>query len=444
MGLCRWPLLKVISLTHNDLSQFPLSELQDAPKLLNVTTLILDNNKFPSLALLPGIVAMFPNLETLSLQNNAIVETSLPTDSKSITERLHFATIKTLNLSHNKISDYAFIDALPGIVPNLTSLRVSNNPFFTSDPECLAHASETTSLASNSASLTGPRHLNLPVSRTDAAYSLTLARIPKLQILNYSNITARDREEGEIYLLSVAERDLSGAIKALPIDAGARESTLKELKTKYPHYEELCKKYDRNSVFSSLSGESSSDTTSETSQYPSGSLGSRCIKATFFIPGPTHHSTAGTEPAQTFIRLLPPGIDVYRLKALISRTFSLPALSFALIYESPEVDPVRDTTRSQDNENWGDWGDWDLDRPPPGWRESGGGDEPTRAGAGAYSTGAGTAIVTSTEGVKWKKREVEILDGTRAWSEYLEDEVRECMIRIEKRERRGQRSVRVW
>lgn len=425
-GLPRFPALKLLSLSQNR-----LSHLQDFSAygldlhLPSVKTLILDNNLFMSLAFLPNILQAFPRLKELSLQGNQINRTGLSSDLDLDKQAPSFPQIESLNLSHNLIQDYSFIDDLARVFPRLTSLRVSNNPFFTVTSirspvrdEALYKAK----IASSTSNAPPGRVSGLPgTSRSDAAYSLTLARIPTLLTLNHSTITLRDREEGEIYYTSLAERELSVAIARIPSGTRNLDSDFNELKKRYPRYEELCQKYDRDSVFDTQKASKSQAAPKNSGAhltYAPGTLGARLIQTHFYIPSPTN--PAGEVSAQTarsaagellrgttttFSRLIPRTISVYTLKALLARTFDLPALQFRLIYQSPELDPVMSQRGSNEKATWEAWGDWDLDNPPQKGVEK--------------------------EGNKWKRREVEIMDGTREWGFYVEDGATDVTIRVE-------------
>ena len=377
--------------------------------LPSVTTLTLDNNFFTSLAFLPDVLCAFPGLKALSLQCNQISSIGLPPDSGVGEEAFSFPQLESLNLSHNFIQDYSFIDAIARLFPRLRSLRVSHNPVFTLDDstqpppdnETLNRAPETSSTSSTPPA----RSTRLArSSRSDAAYSLTLARIPTLITLNHSTITARDREEGEIYYTSLAEREISASLSDDAPDAQSREAQVEELKRRYPRYEELCRKYERDSVFDTplWKTEQAAHQASSGTSYPPGTLGARLLKTHFRI---SPHPGTSVFPA-TVDLLIPRTISVYTLKAFLARTFSLPALQFRLVYESAELDPVRDS--SYQASSWDTWGDWDLDHPPLEDR-----------------------VGVEKEGKKWKRREVEIKDGTREWGFYVEDGVGEVTVRVE-------------
>jgi hypothetical protein len=370
---------------------------------------MLDNNLFTSLAFLPNVMHTFPNLKVLSLQGNQISSIGLLPHLGSDREAISFPQLGSLNLSHNLIAAYSFIDALPQLFPGLTSLRVSNNPFFSSGTNTHPPAYDKIPYKAISASSTAtapPHHISASprTSRPDAPYSLTLARIPTLLSLNHSTITIRDREEGEIYYVAIAERELSAAIAETPVYS--RDGHVSDVKRQYPRYEELCRKYERESVFDKQQS-ASKETPAQTSYTP-GTLGIRLVKTHFYIPQKNEGSrTTSSVIPTTFSRLIPRTISVYTLKALLARTFSLPALQFRLIYESPELDPVVAPRGGNDRANWDTWGDWDLDHPLK---------DPD---------------AVEKQGKKWKKREVEILDGTREWGFYIEDGMVDATIRIE-------------
>jgi tubulin-specific chaperone E len=424
LNLPRFPALKVLSLSQNRLSHLQtLSQYQLNLQLPNVTTLILDNNLFTSLAFLPDVLRAFPGLKALSLQGNQISSIAFLSTTGSGEEKSSFPQLESLNLSHNLIEGYAFIDALPRLFPRLTSLRVSNNPFFAAvtSTHPPTHDAILRSATGPSSTSSAPPARTLPgTSRSDAAFSLILARIPTLLTLNHSSITWRDREEGEIYYTSLAERELSAAISRITTGTRNQEPELNELKKRYPRYEELCMKYDRESVFDTQKASSRQATSKDNGACPTyapGTLGARLVKTHFYIPSPAN--LTGAESVQTarsavdrsittpttFSRLIPRTISVYTLKALLARTFNLPALQFRLVYESLELDPVVSQRGGYEKAKWESWGDWDLDRPPQEGAEK--------------------------EGQKWKRREVEIVDGTREWGFYIEDGAVDVTIRVE-------------
>ena len=118
------------------------------------------------------------------------------------------------------MTSFTIIDQLPKLFPLLTSLRTSNNPF-----------------TKATQSHTKDVH--------DTVFYLTLARIPNLKTLNYTTITARDREEGEIYYLVSAEK----AWTSKRPSTASPESQRASFDQEFRRYADLCTKYDRESIF---------------------------------------------------------------------------------------------------------------------------------------------------------------------------------------------------
>src|SRR4051812_46390292 len=92
-----------------------------------VTDLTLEENSFHSLSdLLP--LTKLPKLQRLVLKSNKISEIT----ASEAEIPLFSSTVTHLDLSHNEISNWAFIDKLEHVFPGLTSLRVSHNPLYNS------------------------------------------------------------------------------------------------------------------------------------------------------------------------------------------------------------------------------------------------------------------------------------------------------------------------
>lgn len=300
-----FPSLSSLSVAANNLSSFnPSTPGQVRHLFVTVKTLVMDMNAFTSLIpLCLSLMTLFPNLTTLSLQNNNIsaLDSEVPTPEQPLSA---FSSITTLNLSNNAITTYTLISSLTQIFPNLTSLRVSGNPVFL-PPANSAH-------------------------RTDAAFMLTVARLSTLTTLNYSTITDKDRMEAELYYLSEAEKDLQRR-EAL----ASREDSIGALERDWPRYHELCGKYDREDLVEKLvaaaaaaaaldAGAPSGPAPATASRpairqrktYPHNTLGARLVSITFQLhpPSPT---TGG--PQETTTLLLPRTLDVYRVKSLLVR-----------------------------------------------------------------------------------------------------------------------------
>ncbi|EXJ68238.1 uncharacterized protein A1O5_08853 [Cladophialophora psammophila CBS 110553] len=455
-GQCGFPSLKTISLSLNELGSFEIDGATVASQCPALTTLILDNNRFADLSSLPVLFSLFPNIKTLSFQGNTI--SNLGLDSCSSSTSSSISNLETLNLANNQIRDYSFVTSLPDLFPNLTSLRISRNPLY----EQSTTSDEAQSTTSDSTS-----------------YYLTLARIPHLKSLNYTTITPRDREEGEIYYLSVGEKELRSLLQRntarQPLDqASEAQSSLSQQETialarkSHPLYSSLCQKYDREDILCLyLQQQSSANRSSNVSQeksdfenYAPGTLGSRLVDACFYIPLGHASTTTMVEPFQ---RLLPTTISVYRLKSLLSRHFSLPPLRFRLVYESHEYDPVEPISSTRNptagtgeaKDAWDAWGEWDVDedKNEAGDTDGSGSDRSTNSegegdcqgdgGRGDPSQGkhlshlspvdhgnlldgntqptmVSMPMYITREGHRFKKRETEVLDGMRPWGDFLD------------------------
>ncbi|KAI1616798.1 hypothetical protein EDD37DRAFT_61316 [Exophiala viscosa] len=413
---CGFPSLKVLSLSLNELDVFGKSNQSSEVNCPSVTTLILDNNRFRDLSSLPDITSLLPNITSISLQSNEISQLGLETARR-------FGSLETLNLAGNRIDSYAFVDALPSLFPNLTSLRISRNP--------LHERSHNGSQQQQSA------------ASDSTSYYLTLARLPGLKSLNYTTITPRDREEGEIYYLSVVEKE----IRAL-LDTDANSSVEQKAKLAcdmHPLYTTLCAKYDREDMvqvfvesMNKPASQSAGRPKTELDIYAPGTLGSRLVDACFYIPESESESTENG----MFQRLLPTTVSVYRLKSLVARHFGLHALQFRLVYESHEYDPVEPisvTTRNtKGKEDWDAWGEWDVDSDHEGDQDqdqdlfghSQDDDDET-----ASKDGAPKYMVR--DGQRFRKRETEILDGMREWGDFLDltahdgSKMRDVRVRVE-------------
>ncbi|KPI41945.1 Tubulin-specific chaperone E [Cyphellophora attinorum] len=396
-----FPNLRTLWISHNELDSFNVP----ARRLVfsSVTNLVVENNNFDNLADVARICQHFPNVESLSVQDNLISSTGSKT--------LLSSTLKSLNLASNNITDFSFIDSLPSLFPVLTSLRISRNPLY----ERLATAPPST---------TSDPVPDRPGRASDAPFYLILARIPNLQTLNYTTITPRDREEGEIYYLSLADKDIRATHPGKAPETKREHIT--DFETKYPLYNHLAASYDRPNLLTI----SSSDPAFLNAPKPTdinfaakASLAARLVTATFYI---------ASDNEQTLTRPLPTTLPVYTLKSLLARHFHLPPLQFTLVYESAdELDPEQVTTTKlwgSSKEAWVEWGVWDVDVGPP--RSSGEnagksgegdrgheGNEEEREDEGEWIE---NGKVLLRGGTRWRRREVEIVDGWRGWGDYLD------------------------
>lgn len=441
-----FPGLKTLSLSLNELETF--KNIQTGQELIypSVTAVVLDKNRFTNLSSLPTLMTLFPNINTLSLQGNAISSLGLDTSATPSTQR--FETLETLNLAGNQISDYSFVNALATLFPNLTSLRISRNPLYDQAESLRDDAPQ---------SRAAPR---APV-RDSTSYYLTLARIPHLKSLNYTTITPRDREEGEIFYLSVATNEIKQILDSDASSPLSPEEKVKVARQQHPLYSHLCATHDRDDVLerfllqSKAQHNESGRAKSDLDAYAPGTLGSRLVDTYFYIPDPS--TTVASVHFTTFRRHLPTTVSVYRLKSLIAKRFNLPALRFRLIYESHEYDPIepisRSTAQGGGKQEWEAWGDWDVDdddhdhdhdhnhgHDQPNPKSSVLAVDGNQEGTGVRSDPRIldiAPIYITRDGQRFKKRETEILDGMRPWSDFLDLDApdgtrrRDARVRIE-------------
>ncbi|KAK5947179.1 hypothetical protein PMZ80_001326 [Knufia obscura] len=424
--------LQELYLSGNGLSTLEPTNKRPLPCIRNVRSVVLENNHFTDLECLASITRLFPQVKALSLQGNHISMIG----QKSSPTGCTYPQIEALNISHNRIDSYACIDSLPQLLPSLSSLRITNNPLFDQSEQAAAK---------------DPR-------ASDKSFYLTLARVPTLTTLNHAKINARERQEGEIYYLSIAEKEL-GAVFSANKDKNKAE-IIAEAKSLHPQYQPLTLKYDRPSIIEQflnpleVNGKASTDAFKAPEQiYPPGSLGARLVTATFYI------TTRGTENTAAEITLrLPSSLPATRVMSILLQHPAFQAdlrpLQFNLVYESTELDPVDTTAESttksaiygkkltaeEKRSLWKGFGDWDadaiVDDALQQQADLANGDVQDQGGAKAMDehwTEDGAFLIR--EGRKWKRREIVIPHALkRPWGDWIED-AKEVRIRIEPFER---------
>lgn len=402
--------LETLSIAANRLSN-PI------PTCLNnlaLSTLNLSSNAFDCLSCL-GSLASLPNLHTLILHGNEVSKLmcNMPVIIPPV-----FKSLINIDLSANAVSSFNFISHLPKSVPNLTSLRISQNPLFS----------------------------NLS---TEESYLLTLARISGLEVLNYSKISQADRMSAELYYLNRIGSELSAA----PIAQAAA------ILADHPRYDELC----------SLHGPPAIKRDAATADHLANTLGARLIAFSFYYPAKeaSDESTAKVGVMKALTR--PRSINVYFLKAEVGRLFGIAPMHMRLVWETGEWDPAGRSLGPDDDDYWSvgseEFDDEGVsitssrqtDRPSEA-RELGGGVEDehsydlnntrvegnsdrrepegdTRTTNDVDPSGAITDMPRDDgkEQGKWVRREVELLDGTRELGFWIEG--REARVRVEYREK---------
>lgn len=452
-----FPILKTLRLASNAFDSFSLVARNNFP---TITTIVFDNNRFTNLADLPIIFSLFPNTNSLSFQGNSISQIGLETLAGA---RLPvFEKLESLNLTGNKIPDYNFVNNLPTIFPNLKSLRISRNPLY----ETLAEQDTQEQHLDTGKQGQPQRGPQSAGAQSDSiSYYLTLARIPKLESLNHTTITAREREEGEIYYLSTVEKEISKLLDAPDkVDqetgfdqskgvSSTLESHVDSVRIRHPLYASLCIKYDRDDLLERairLSGAKAiaeaanqgteiGDVNKKIQTYAPGTLGARLVDALFYILDTKTGSDSADEkfsPPPPFNRALPTTISVYRLKSLVAEAYCLRPLQFKLVYESHEYDPVEPISRNtgandagggkgqrDEKQEWDAWGDWDVDYSDSASSDDGGDGDESAVAKDMVTEGAGRSsqpLYVVKDGQRFKKRETEILDGMRPWGDFLD------------------------
>jgi len=315
-----------------------------------ITTLVLEHNEIYSLSSVRQLAAL-PKLEHLSLRGNCIENINRPGTAE---DPIQFSSsLGFVDLSYNKIDSWSFVNGLSLVFPGLQSLRISGNPLY-NQPVA-------------STSITDMPEKPMTV---DEAYMLTLARLSSIQILNYGNITPQDRNNGELYYLSLIGKELS----AFPEDAE------KGILAKHPRYGELCERHGEPIV---RRAEKLGRAVNPRS------VAARLVKLIFRLS--SQEETIKTKE-------VPRSFDTYQVKALVSRLFGLTPFEFRLTWETDELDPVSKENKEEEK--------WDSE------------DEGMEIGDAAGDE------------TKFVKREVELVDSTRDIVFWLQD-VDEARIRVD-------------
>ncbi|PBP22553.1 CAP-Gly domain-containing protein [Diplocarpon rosae] len=310
-----------------------LKNLAISPPAEKLTSLTLEYNSFESLSDII-ILRELKFLEVLRLKGNEISKIS--TEANKLAEVPAFGNqLRYVDLSYNAVSDWKFVDEMDHVFPGMTALRLAHNPIYKTSKKVGSFTS------------------------MDDSYMLTLARIRKLETLNFSKITTADRTNSEMFYLSQIAKEISEAPE------GRENDTIK----RHPRYADLCEKHGTPSI-----------TRNQVGVVNPNFLEARLIKFTLYMPPNTQ---ANQQQEIRMRREIPMSFDVYALKGLVGRMFGVRPLSMRLIWETGEWDPVAGYEDFEDEED-------DA--------EDGAVDQRTKE-AGDQG--------------KWMRREVEIEDGTR-------------------------------
>ena len=341
----QFPDLSILDASSNQLdSMYDMAT--NASLSVPITSVKLEHNAFERLDALAPLTKV-TSLKSLHLKNNKISRTCARYTIHSFSENLEY-----VDLSYNAIDSWGFIDALIHIFPGMTSLRISHNPI-----------------------MTNLRKTDSEASAVDETFMIVVARLPNLTNLNFSNISATDRTQAEMFYLSQIAKEIS----ALPeeLEALATQS--------HKRYDELCEIYGKPSVLRE-----------DHSGNPN-FIESRLIAFNFYMPKGTKEGQ--DEDVVYEMCEIPNTVDTYRLKAYIGRLFDHRPLGLRLIWETGEWDPVAEYEDLQD--------------------ESGEEESSAIESKGEEEVDKG----------KFMQREVEIEDGTRQIGFLIDD--KKARVRVE-------------
>ena len=255
-----------------------------------ITKLDLSFNFFVSLQDLI-FLSELPRLDTLSLRSNPLNDFSTNSPSS-------FSVLRRMNLSGTDLSDFNALQSLSCVFPSLTSLQTKDTP----------------------------------MSKLDSATLNTIARLPTLTELNYSTISAEERQNAELYYLGTIVKELEN------MSDKAEES---KVLLSHPRWDTLCRVYGAPTI---------RKVTTDT--IDPNTLAARLTRFTFYISLPaqqndsaeekesglnTHHTTLEKSA------LIPRTISCYALNGIVGRLFTLRppfTTTIRLFHETDEWDPI--------------------------------------------------------------------------------------------------------
>ncbi|KAI7192303.1 tubulin-specific chaperone [Hortaea werneckii] len=307
----------------------------------SLRTLDVSGNLFESLSDIATLKGT-PEIHTLIAKNCRICSTG---DHDVL--RSNLRTVVEIDIRGNSIASFNFIDRLAADLASLRHLRTAGNPLYTS--------------------LMSPD--GKPLTAEDG-YMLTIARLPKLETLNYSKITEKERLNADRYYLSQI---------ALELSLEASDDGKEKVRESHPRWRDLCEEYGGPA--------SSSTPTPKREVVDPNSLAARMVKIHLF-----------TEE-RNFDLHIPKSISVYTLFGLIAKELKVSSspLKLGLWLETGEEILPEGATPEQANDT------------PQWWCSDDEDDEPS-AIAGDRA-----------ENDKTVSKKVQIVPSTRAMGTFLED-----------------------
>lgn len=332
-----------------------------------LTKLDLSSNAFANLEHIQPLIAL-PNLQTLSLRANPLTSLS-STPNKGI---IVFPKLKHLDLISTLLPTLSSLNPIPASFAGLTSLLTNYTPL-TTYPSASLH---------------------------------TIARLATLTELNYSHITPAERQNAELYYLGQVSKQLSTAT-----DDTEERKILEE----HPRWRDLCDTHGEPTIIR---------TKKDAQTAAAGTLAARVTAFTFrinaqdlltareharTITGHSDMESANNAPSDDppileKKKLIPRTVDVYRLKGIVAHLFAIRPGSLKLIWETEDWDPVGEED-----------GGWSVSED--------GSEEESRVKRTVKEKDRGEE--------KWKRREMELVDGTREVGFFVEG--MEARVRVELR-----------
>ncbi|KAF9640164.1 hypothetical protein BFW01_g11970 [Lasiodiplodia theobromae] len=285
-----FPSLTSLTLTNNAFDKLGQASLPST-----ITELILEKNYFTSLDDLRCLTKL-PNLRSLRLKNNLI--TGILSPNPADDEALVFSSsVSEVDLAHNSIDSWGFIDGLYSVFPGLTSLRISNNPLYHG-----LHAVDGKPLTA------------------DDGYMLTIARLGGLKIMNFSTISAKERLNAETYYLSQIAAELGNA----------PEGQESRVIATHRRYSELCAEYGEPTIVRL-----------DANAVKPNSLAARLINFTFY-PGESLKAKLESDgkAVEEFSIELPRSFTVYSMLGVVGKRLELPPLDLRLFWETGDWVPA--------------------------------------------------------------------------------------------------------